>query len=732
MKTSRRQFLQATGSLVVCFSLPGCAKQSASGAGTTALGNRILINWDGRVTVYPGKVELGQGIGTAIAQLVADGLSIDIGRISLADVDTDFSPNESYTYSSISIQQSGPAFARAAQIGRRHLLQRAASMLGADLLDVSSVDGQIVLRGKATNTSYWTLLREANTHDVVDVDDVAVDLQGDADVAVGNSIARLDIPDKVFALGSFIQDIRLPKMVHARIVCPPAERATIATYNVGTAESMSGVQKIIRDGNFVAVVAQREQQARLAANELSQSIEWHVAGDLPDAQHIHDWLSDTPSTVSNVVGGSAKPIGSGGEKHSATYTRPFHAHASIAPSMAIAFFRDGQLTIWSHAQGMYPLRTAIAHTLRMDVDKVRCIYKQSAGCYGHNGADDAACEAAAIALEFPNVPVRLQWERADEFAWEPYGSAMKIDVSADLDDDSMVTAWNYDVFSCAHTSRPRDAANAGNFIYAQHKANPLPIPAPRSIPQPAGGEDRNAVPLYEFAATNVVKHLASSMPIRVSSLRGLGAYANVFAIESFMDELAGARNVDPLGFRLAHLGDDRAKELLTKLADVSGWSTRPKGGTGIGWGLGFAQFKNLSSYVGVVFELTVAPSTGRIELRRAVAVCDAGKIVNPDGVVAQIEGGIIQSASWTIKECLQFSKNQITSRDWASYPILRFDEIPQIEVHLMQRSNHKSLGVGESAQGPTAAAIANAVSHACSQRIRNLPIKASAYDKIVS
>jgi CO/xanthine dehydrogenase Mo-binding subunit len=374
---------------------------------------------------------------------------------------------------------------------------------------------------------------------------------------------------------------------------------------------------------------------------------------------------------------------------------------------------------------MYPLREAIAHTLGLELDQVRCVHREAAGCFGHNGADDAACDAAALAMQLPGKPIRLQWERADEFAWEPYGSAMHIETRATMDDSGQVRSWDFDIWSCPHTSRPRGPETAGNLIYAQHKSEPLEIPPAQSIPQPVGGADRNGIPIYAFDDVTVNKHLLTDMPLRVSALRGLGAYANVFAIESFMDELATSAKQDPIAFRIRHLQDERAIAVLERLAVESDWPNRPKPGSGEGWGVGFARFKNLSSYVGVVCQVGFDRESGKISLHHATAVCDAGLIINPDGVRAQIEGGIVQSASWTLKEQLKFSKSRIVSRDWASYPILRFDEVPEVRVVLMSRDDQKSLGVGEAAQGPTAASIANAMFAATRFRLRRLPLSIS-------
>ena len=721
MLINRRKFLQSSGAMAVYFALPGCEPEiSVPAEGSAAFANRILIDTAGNVQLNLGKVELGQGIGTALAQIAAEELCVDFGRVSLAAVDTDYSPDESYTFSTISIQQSGPLVRQAAAAGRRFLMQRASLALGISVTDLKVVDGDFVAHGKPANLTYWQLL--AGEHFELSVEDEAPVIPVEEHRVVGESLQRLDIPAKVFGEASFLQDVRLPGMLHARVVRPPAERARLTDFQPGPAEKMPGVLTVVRDGNFVAVIAEREGQARDAANTLRKTIGWSLAGDLPAADHVHDWLKSAPNRVEPVASLESASANVETNTVSATFQRPYQAHASISPSAAIAVYENKKLTIWSHAQGMYPLRTAIAHTFGLEPEQVRCVHKEAAGCYGHNGADDAACDAAALAMQTPGRPIRVQWERADEFAWEPYGSAMQIEVSAALDPAGRIRDWNYDLWSCPHTSRPRSAENAGHFIYAQHRSDPLDIPPAASIPQPSGGSDRNAVPLYSFDNMNVTKHLVTQVPLRVSSLRGLGAYANVFAIESFMDELAQTAGQDPIAFRKQHLDDPRAIALLDRLAEASGWADRPEPGSGDGWGVGFARFKNLSSYVGIVFQVSTDNQTGNIKLKRATAICDAGLVVNPDGLRAQIEGGIVQSASWTLKEQVRFSDSHIESRDWASYPILRFDEVPDIEVILMPHNNEKAVGVGEAAQGPTAAAIANAVFHASGRRLRSLPL----------
>jgi len=680
MSVNRRQFIKASGAIVVCFSLD--ARDSSSepgGEATASFDNRITINPDGSVELFLGKVELGQGISTALAQIAAQELGIAFAQIHLVTVDTDFSPDESYTFSSISIQKSGPKVREAAARAREYLGQRSGN----------------------------------SPHKRPKI--------------VGESIQRVDIPGKVFGDECFIQDLRLDNMVHARVLRPPAERAVISSFDAEDVNNMPGVLKVVRDGNFIGVIAVREGQARHAAMALRKNVEWELPKDLPDNEKMFAWLKKAESQTEEVASKGTINLAAADTVHRAIYRRPYQAHASISPAAAVASFDGVKLTVWSHAQGMYPLRNAIAQALGLLPENVRCVHKEASGCYGHNAADDAACDAAVLAMAVPGRPVRLQWERADEFLWEPLGPAMQIKMQATIDEGGRLSNWQHDVWGCPHTSRPRGAETAGHLIYARHKADPLPNPPAYSIPQPSGGSDRNSVPFYDVENVRVNKHLVTEIPIRGSSMRGLGAYGNIFAIESFMDELAEKSGSDPFEFRRRHLQDFRAIAVLQRLEQESNWRKRPGSGSGFGWGLAFARFKNLSSYLGIVMQLHHDAETNAIQLMRAIAVCDAGLVVNPDGLRAQIEGGIIQSSSWTLKEQVRLSSTSRESRDWNSYPILRFDEVPEVDVILIDRPDEKSLGVGETAQGPTAAAIANAVFHASGKRLRQLPFTADRF-----
>ncbi len=399
-------------------------------------------------------------------------------------------------------------------------------------------------------------------------------------------------------------------------------------------------------------------------------------------------------------------------------------HGSIGPSCALAQADQGGVTVWTHTQGVYPQRAALAELLRLPPEQVRCIHVEGSGCYGHNGADDAAADAALIARALPGRPVRVQWMREQENTAEPFGPAMVAEVSAALDAGGRIVDWDYGVWSNTHNQRPN---KGGLFIQNAALPDPLPVPPPAPIPMPEGGGERNSNPLYSFPNAHVVSHFLPEMPLRVSAMRSLGAYLNVFAIESFMDELAAAAGADPVAFRLRHMGDERARAVIQTAAERFGWQAaapRP-GGTrdGAGRGFAFARYKNLGAYCAVALDLTVEHETGRIRIGRVVAAVDSGQPINPDGIRNQIEGAIVQSASWTLYEQVRFDRRHVTSRDWSGYPILRFPAVPDsIEVHIADRPGLPFLGTGEAGQGPTAAAIANALFDAAGVRLRDLPL----------
>jgi CO/xanthine dehydrogenase Mo-binding subunit len=395
-------------------------------------------------------------------------------------------------------------------------------------------------------------------------------------------------------------------------------------------------------------------------------------------------------------------------------------HASIGTSAAIATLgADGVMLIQTHSQSVFETALAISKMLGMAPDKVRCQHLQGAGCYGHNLADDAAADAALLAAAVPGKTVRLQYTRAQEHLWEPYGSAMVIQTQAGLDEQGNVLDWDLQLWSTPHGTRP--SGEPGNLLSARYLAKPFAMPLPVNAGGPNYAADRNAIALYDFPGHQVLTHFITEMPLRASSTRGLGAYANVFAIESFIDELAFAAQVDPVAYRLRYLKDERARDALVKAAEKFGWATWRKT-EGRGRGIGFARYKNIAGYCAVAMEVEVNRQTGRIRVIRAVASSDTGQVVNPDGVMNQIEGGMIQSLSWSLKEEVKFDDTKVLSNDWSSYPILTFSEVPPIEVVLIDRPGAPFLGTGEASQGPTSAALANAVFDATGVRFRRLPL----------
>jgi nicotinate dehydrogenase subunit B len=520
---------------------------------------------------------------------------------------------------------------------------------------------------------------------------------------------------------AYVQDLRLPGMVHARVVRPPSYHATLREVNANAAEKLPGVLKVVRNGNYLAVIAEREYQAVVAMQVLAAAPRWDEQPSLPEPKEIFSLLESQPSEAIVIRDDQPWPAAAGMRVVKATYRRPYQMHGSIGPSCAVGRFDNGALTVWTHSQGVYPLRKALAEMLGLPEERVRCSHVEGSGCYGHNGADDAAADAALLARAMPGRPVRVQWMRDQEHLWEPYGPAMVSKAKAALDAAGAVAAWEYEVWSNTHTTRP---GPAGNLLPARLVDPPFAAPPPRPIPMPEGGGDRNAIPIYNFPKARVTYHFVSAMPIRVSALRGLGAYTNIFAIESFLDELAHQAGGDPVDFRLRHLDDARARDAITTAAEAFAWS-RYQRAPHRGRGFAFARYKNLAAYTAVAIEVEVEPGTGRVRLIRAVAATDSGQAVNPDGIKNQIEGGILQSASWTLFEAVGFDQTRITSADWSSYPIIRFADVPEsVDVHVIDRPGQPFLGTGEAAQGPTAAAIANAVADATGVRIRELPFTA--------
>jgi CO/xanthine dehydrogenase Mo-binding subunit len=714
---NRREFLATGGALVVSFSLHAQPKLPLPGslAKEPLLDSWIRIGADGAITVFTGKAELGQGIKTALIQVAAEELAVEPARIELVTADTARTPDEQYTAGSQSMQDSATAILNAAAQVRDILVGLAAKALKTDKNQLSVKDGAI-RAGDGRSATYGELVTGGQLH--VRAQPQAARRDPAKRALIGKSLARVDIPAKLTGAPIYVQDLRLPGMAHARVVRPPSYGARLAALQTAAVEKMPGVLKIVRDGSFLAVVAEHEYQAVSAMRALAGAARWTGQPSLPRQENLYAELQRLPSQDTVLVEG--KSPGAPAWSAQASYHRPYQMHASIGPSCAVGLYREGQLTLWTHSQGVYPLRGALAEMLGLPRERIRCIHMEGSGCYGHNGADDAGADAALVARALPGRPVRVHWMREDEHAWEPYGSAMTSRARARLE-GGRVADWHYEVWSGTHSSRP---GPAGNLAPAWSLEKPFAPPPAQQIPQPAGGGDRNAIPLYRFANTRVVHHFLPALPLRVSALRSLGAYMNVFSIESFMDELARAAQADPLEFRLAHLDDPRAQEVIRRAAARFGWASYRKE-RGRGRGLAFARYKNLAAYAAVACEVEVERASGKVRMLRAAAAIDSGEAVNPDGIANQVEGGIVQSLSWTLYEAVAFDRSRIASRDWASYPILRFPDLPDsIEVDVVSRPGAPFLGTGEAAQGPAAAALANAIADATGVRLREIPFTA--------
>jgi nicotinate dehydrogenase subunit B len=723
MIATRREFTAGIGAIVVAFSIDpklALTQQAAPLPGSLAQ-NRMLdawirINTDGTATIFPGKVELGQGITTALTQIAAEELDLSLGRVRVLTTDTSYSPNEGVTSGSQSIEYGGTALRLASAEVRGILLDLAAKRFGVSADTLTVADGTIGSRDRR-KVGYGELAADLDLHREATAK-IAPKLIA-AHKIVGKSIQRFDIPKKVTGGIAYVQDIRLPGMVHGRIVRPPRPGSKLDSVDIAAVQAMPGVVAVVRDGSFLGVIAEREEQAIKARQALIESARWTLGPELPDPAKIYDVLLALPAE-DTVISNKQAPAPEGATVIEATYRKPYIAHASIGPSCAVAEFRNSKMTVWTHSQGVFPLRNHLSLGLRLPFADIRCIHVEGSGCYGQNGADDVGLDAALLARAVAPRPVRLQWMRDDEFAWEPYGPAMIMRVKAALV-DGKIAEWNYDLWSNTHSTRPTEIGG-NNLLASWYLANPQNQAPPRTIPQPAGGGDRNAIPLYDFPRQRVVHHFIKEMPLRVSALRTLGAYSNVFAIESFLDELARAAKADPIAFRLAHLKDSRARAVIESVARNANWKDGEAGDGRRGRGIGFAKYKNLSVFVAVIAEVEVDAASGVIKVPRAFAVADAGQIVNPDGLTNQIQGGIIQSTSWTLHEQVRFNRDGITSRDWQGYPILTMQEVPHVAVELIDRPSEKTLGAGEGAQGPAVAAIVNAFANATGKRIRELPL----------
>ncbi len=717
---SRRNFLKTTGCLTVAFPLwtsCGLAAGEVSVADDTlprSLAQNPNINaWlqvleDGKIRVFTGKIELGQGISTAIGQVAAEELNTKPEMIEVHLVETGVTPDEGYTAGSGSIVNSAMSVRYAAAAARAKLLEIAAQKLGADVKILELADGKILQNNKPV-MSFAELLAGQQLEDEVTAP-VALKPKKKHQW-VGKAVPRQGINRMVRGEQIYVQDLRFPGMVHARSIRPKAYQAKLKSFDeAGLNNHVRGLLKVVRNGSFLGVITKDEYQAVKAQEFLQKNTQWTDAPALPNDQPLHEYLKTLPAKKESVEN---KGSFDNSEKSiKANYFKPYIMHASIGPSCAVALFDQEVLNVWSNSQGIYPLRGSLAEIVGLPVEKIHIKGVPGSGCYGHNASDDAAADAALMAMVYPGKHIRVQWSREDENGWEPYGSAMVIETEASLDANGKIKQWKCEVWSDSHSTRP--GGDPGNIMTAHY----LEKPYPRTSYGYSGGGYRNADPYYTIPNLKVDANFFEG-PLRVSSLRGLGAYANLFAIESFMDELAELAGKDPMEFRLMHSEDERAIAVMKKLGEII---KNQQAGKNEGIGYAFSRYKNSASYCAVAAKVKVDKSSGHVQVQQMWGVIDAGEVINLDGLKNQTEGGMVQSASWALKEEVKFDKQHVNSLNWGSYPILRFSDVPLVEVAVIDRPNEEPLGAGEAAQGPSTAAIANAVYKACGKRVRHLPI----------
>src|SRR6516162_8686359 len=718
---SRRDVLKGGGALVVSFSLAGALGETlAQGAkpfALTEVDSFLAIDAGGVVTLYSGKVDLGTGVATALPQMVADELDVPFDRVKLVQGDTALTPDQGPTWGSLSIQIGGMQLRNAAATAKAALLEEAAKRLGAKQEELKVVDGVISAGNK--RVSYGELVGGKSFALTLDHTKPAAGKDPKDYKLVGKPVPRVDIPDKVTGRFTYMQDFRLPGMLHGRVVRPPAIGATLESVDEASIKDVAGVVKIVRQGNFLGVVAESEWGAIKAAEKLKAS--WSKSQTLPDAAKLWDEVRASKvakDEVTSNVGNTADAMGQAGAKTlKATYDFAIHTHGSIGPSCAVAEFKDGKLTSWSASQATHALRGQLAQMFALAPENVRCIYVEGAGCYGRNGHEDAAADAALLAKAVGN-PVRVQWSRADEHGWDPKGPPTLIDLRAAMDATGNVTAWESEFFvpqSGPGLDVPLTAATLAGMPQ-------LPVPFPGNIHQDS------AIP-YKFASVKTIVRRLETTPFRPSWIRTPGRMQNTYANECFVDELAAAAGVDPLDFRLIYLdpADKRGIELLQRLAQLANWQKRlspqnsTSGNVAKGRGMSYVKYELVRTYVGVVAEVEVDRSTGEIRVPKFYVAHDCGQIINPDGLKNQLEGCVVQTVSRTLIEELKFNRSQVTSLDWDSYPILKFPQVPEIVIDLIDRPKEKPWGAGEPAASVIPSAISNAVFDATGARLRSIP-----------
>jgi len=739
-KPNRRDFLKGTGILIVSFSLPSPFTAAFAQSGTPAntktetktvalddVDAFLAIDPTGSVTLYSGKVDLGTGIGTALTQIVAEELDVPFARVHVIEGDTALTPAQGKTWGSLSIQNGGMQIRQAAATARHALLQEAAKRLGVPVEDLvveqTTEEGTVRSRSSGKQVTYGELIGGKTFS--LKLDKQAPLKDPATYKIVGQPVPRFDIPEKMTGQFTYMQDFKVPGMLHGRVVRPAAIGATLLNVDESSVKDVPGLVKVVRQGNFLGVVAESEWGAIRAAQKLKAT--WSNWEGLPEQsklwEHVRGTKVNKDDVTSNV--GNAEPaLGQAAKRLSATYDFAIHTHGSIGPSCAVAEIKDGKLTCWSSSQGTHDLRQQLAAMLSMPDTDVRAIYVEGSGCYGRNGHEDAAADAVLLARAVER-PVRVQWMREDEHGWDPKGPPTLMDLQAGLDANGNVVAWYSQVYV------PESATGSVNVKLVAAELAGLP----HETGMVPGNIIQNTAIPYTFPNVRTVAHRLAETPFRPSWIRAPGRMQNTFGNESFMDELAAAVGADPLEFRLRYLNDPRGVELLKRLASFAQWQSRsssgraspdrtPKqkgGDVATGRGLTYIKYELARTYVGAVADVEVNRKSGEIRVKHFAVVQDCGQIINPDGVKNQVEGNVTQTVSRVLKEEVTFDRSRVTSLNWASYPILTFPEMPDVDIELIDRPAEKPWGVGEPSAAVVPSAISNAVFDAVGVRLRSVP-----------
>jgi nicotinate dehydrogenase subunit B len=740
LSLSRRQFLKGTGALVVSFNLlpptgkvfAQFAKLPSGDIDPTSLDSWLAITPDGFVTFYTSKVEIGTGTITALAQIVAEELDVPFNKIKMESGDTSRTIEQGSTTGSRSIERAGPQVRQAAAAARQELLKLAGARLGAPVDKLTVSDGVVSFVGDASKkVSYGQLIGGKRFNTKITATGTGMEMKVAPEVRakdpknykiVGASVPRTGLAEKVTGEHIYTHDLRIPGMLHGRVVRPPVINTEPVSIDQDSINGIPGIVKIVREGKFVGVVAKTEWAAIKAAQALK--VTWSKPTiKLPATpDELYAFLKNTKPIRSQKPtdkGDLASAFTQAKKIYQSSYRWPFQMHAMIGPSCAVADVKGDKATIWSGPMGPFRTRGTVAALLNIPQQNVRVIYSEPSGSYGRMSTDDGA-EDAALLSRAAGAPVRVQWSRQDEHGWEPKGPAQLDEVKVAVDGDGRFTAWDFVDYGQPWT------ASGSTPLLASLQVGLKPNNPGGSNGFQSGGEIY-VVPNQRIVAEHINWHFPEPIPLRTSNLRAPGQIARCFASESLIDEIAADLKIDPVDFRLRNLtGNKRGIECLQAATDKAQWEKRPSpaptttGNTAKGRGIALTQRSN--TYVAVVAEVEVNKTTGQVAVKRIVCSHDCGLMVNPDGVKNQVEGNVIQGVSRALYEEVIFDTNgSVTSLDWATYPILRFPEVPDLDIVLINRPEMGPLGAGEGATVPPAAAIANAIFDAVGVRLHEGP-----------